>query len=939
MKILSLRFKNINSLKGEWKIDFNQEPFKSSGLFAITGATGAGKSSILDAICLALYHQTPRIDSGQPADMVMTRHTGVCLSEVEFEADNKIYRAFWEVRRARGKADGKLQPAVVELAIGEKIIAEKINEKKELIAKITGLDFARFTKSMLLAQGGFAAFLNADAGVRAELLEELTGTEIYGKISQNVYEFYRVQKQKLELLKAQNQSVELFDDKQVKHFKMQLEDIDEATSQQNNQLTQVQSQLEQIKQWNNLQSSAQKAEKNYENILNKKETHNEGLLKLKQAEPAQIINPLFQTVQKEQQRLKIVEDKAIQLKKSHKKNIDTYFSHVQSVYNYIKQKVNQLTNKKNDLLTNLSDKFETITNEEFFKEIHLENAELIQLQRLYESYHKLRVKQEQLDATFIIQKNLMVKNQALAEKLRKNYKFKKDLIEQIDEKLLLETQIQNLKNYRDKLQEGDECPLCGSLNHPAIKHYQQIDASVTQQQHKQAKIELENLIEQGKQANNDQNLAQVMCDSLNQQRLEIVENNQELVVNWKQFTQDLLIDDENCLVTINKKLKDNKQQLQWLEIFNQVKQDLIQLANEQNQLDSKVKSVSIELPQTVDLSIVNDPPITLQELDRIIAKTQQTKGHIAENKHTISEQEIITEDYQKKWIKALRNSIFVDENVFQQALLSESEFITLKQLKKQIDKELLQAQTLTMQTHQQLQDFDSQSIKNLNAEALQSSLGELKQLVAELNTQQGHIQQQLTNDKHLRKIQQKRQKDIKKQQQSYDIWSHLNSLIGSADGKKFRVYAQGLTLDYLIYLANIQLKQLHNRYQLQRKENIALEIEVIDTWQADSLRDTKTLSGGESFLVSLALALALSDLVSHKTSIDSLFLDEGFGTLDAQTLDVALDALDNLNAEGKMIGIISHIEALKERIGVQIEIKKQGGLGFSRLDEKYRVYH
>ncbi len=94
MKILSLRFKNINSLKGEWKIDFSKEPFASNGLFVITGATGAGKSSILDAICLALYHQTPRIDSGQPADMVMTRHTGECLSEVEFEADGKVYRAF-----------------------------------------------------------------------------------------------------------------------------------------------------------------------------------------------------------------------------------------------------------------------------------------------------------------------------------------------------------------------------------------------------------------------------------------------------------------------------------------------------------------------------------------------------------------------------------------------------------------------------------------------------------------------------------------------------------------------------------------------------------------------------------------------------------------------------------------------------------------------------
>ena len=109
----------------------------------------------------------------------------------------------------------------------------------------------------------------------------------------------------------------------------------------------------------------------------------------------------------------------------------------------------------------------------------------------------------------------------------------------------------------------------------------------------------------------------------------------------------------------------------------------------------------------------------------------------------------------------------------------------------------------------------------------------------------------------------------------------------------------------------------------------------MDTWQADSLRDTTTLSGGESFLVSLALALALSDLVSCKTSIDSLFLDEGFGMLDNETLEIALDALDSLNASGKMIGVISHIDAMKDRIPVQIHVKMHG-LGFSQLDDAYK---
>ncbi len=151
---------------------------------------------------------------------------------------------------------------------------------------------------------------------------------------------------------------------------------------------------------------------------------------------------------------------------------------------------------------------------------------------------------------------------------------------------------------------------------------------------------------------------------------------------------------------------------------------------------------------------------------------------------------------------------------------------------------------------------------------------------------------------------------------------YLNSLIGSKEGDKFRKFAQGLTLDNLVHLANQRLTRLHGRYLLQRKASEALEVEVVDTWQADAVRDTRTLSGGESFLVSLALALALSDLVSHKTRIDSLFLDEGFGTLDSETLDTALDALDALNASGKTIGVISHVEAMKERIPVQIKVKR-----------------
>ena len=162
-------------------------------------------------------------------------------------------------------------------------------------------------------------------------------------------------------------------------------------------------------------------------------------------------------------------------------------------------------------------------------------------------------------------------------------------------------------------------------------------------------------------------------------------------------------------------------------------------------------------------------------------------------------------------------------------------------------------------------------------------------------------------------------------------WKALHELIGSADGTRFSRFAQGLTLARLVGLANDHLRQFNDRYQLRRKDGASLALLVADAYD-DCLRDASTLSGGETFLVSLALALGLSELASNAARIDSLFIDEGFGTLDAETLQVALAALGQLRDRGKTIGIITHVDAdkLEGYIDTRVLVERVGQ-GSSRL--------
>ncbi len=163
---------------------------------------------------------------------------------------------------------------------------------------------------------------------------------------------------------------------------------------------------------------------------------------------------------------------------------------------------------------------------------------------------------------------------------------------------------------------------------------------------------------------------------------------------------------------------------------------------------------------------------------------------------------------------------------------------------------------------------------------------------------------------------------IQAKQLVVDNWSKLNDIIGSADGKKFRQVAQEYTLDVLLSYANVHLEVLSKRYSLQRISN-TLGLQVLDQDMGDEVRTVYSLSGGESFLVSLALALGLASLSASRMNVESLFIDEGFGSLDPNTLNIAMDALERLHNQGRKVGVISHVQEMTERIPVQISVSKQ----------------
>lgn len=893
---------------------------------------------------------------------------------------------------------------------------------------------------MLLSQGQFAAFLNAKPKERAELLEELTGTEIYGQISAQVFEKHKQARVELEKIQAQASGVLLLSDEQQQALQQSLQALTDEEKQQVSEQTRLQNARQWLVRGAELTAEDRQAQTALREAQAALEQAQPQLTVLLNAQPAEQLRPQW-TRQQEQiaalaQTRNLREEVNTRLHErlrlragirlAARQQSERLQNHQQTLAAWLKEhdryqrwgnalagwraafqqqaRDTQQQAALQQRLAETSRRLGELPPDGLALDAEQVSASLAQhaaaralrqqLAALHGQLQPLSQRLSQLHAAGQASKQEQERLETTLAQRRQAYKEKNQQFSDVKALCEMEARIAGLEAERARLQPGSPCPLCGSAQHPAVAEYQALVPGVNQARRDALEREVKQLAEAGALVRGELDALLKQQQKEATEKASLLQQEQALTSRWQATIAGLNIDltpkDDipgwlNAQQEHEQRLYQHQQRLAWQAQQQECQQQLQQLQQEQAQrsaaLAAELAAFALSLPaaeqaagwlaqredETRGWQAKQNELIALQEqlqqLTPLLESLPETdlaaepapldgwrQVHddclaLQSQWQTLgqqeSQQQAQLKESEAQFSAALAASPFADQQAFLAALLDEEARRRLERLKQTLESTLQQNQALAMRAREALDSHRQQPPAETDIsqplERVQEQLQQLTTLLRENSARQGEIRQQLKQNAENQQRQQSLRQQMERAAQEVEDWGWLNALIGSREGDKFRKFAQGLTLDNLVWLANHQLNRLHGRYLLQRKASDALELEVVDTWQADAVRDTRTLSGGESFLVSLALALALSDLVSHKTRIDSLFLDEGFGTLDSETLDTALDALDALNASGKIIGVISHVEAMKERIPVQIKVKKINGLGYSRLDKAFAV--
>ncbi len=306
-------------------------------------------------------------------------------------------------------------------------------------------------------------------------------------------------------------------------------------------------------------------------------------------------------------------------------------------------------------------------------------------------------------------------------------------------------------------------------------------------------------------------------------------------------------------------------------------------------------------------------------------KLRSAKTHLESLKKRIEQRTPQLGKEESSFSAALTSTGFADEKLFLEARLPREERESLSTRARELDHAATELKTKQQDREARLATESAKKLTDKTRGELEPQFAELEKSLGDLRDAVAGLKHKLSANTVAKERIKEKQSAIGAQKKECHRWEKLHDLIGSSDGKKYRNFAQGLTFEVMVSHANRQLKKMTGRYLLIRDERQPLELNVVDNYQAGEIRSTKNLSGGESFIVSLALALGLSKMASRKVRVDSLFLDEGFGTLDEEALETSLDTLSGLQQDGKLIGIISHVPALKDRIRTQVNITPVSG--------------
>ena len=1061
MKIKKLLFKNINSLYGKWEINFDSEDFRKNGLFAITGKTGSGKSTILDAMTLALYGTTPRL-SKSTAEAV-SRGCHECMSELTFlDTSNREWTATFAYETfKRGEKKGTMNStAIHRLSCNGRTEADKTTEVRKMVEEITGLDSTRFCRAVLLAQGSFDAFLNA-GNENGEILERITGTEIYSRIAAKLKERYDSEKSKLNTIEAQFAGIHIMPEEESAQKKQEAAELAKEITALTEKQKDLNTVLSHIQQFELHQKNLEKCSSE-EKILAEEENAFSPLhQRLEEGKKALDADRYYRpfkelqtskdiaetTLQKSRTLLKEQEElcgkhaqtlekasaQAEEYQKEYEKltavltavhTLDNTISLLESNAAAVEEK------RRNTVLQTLACREEIRQNTRNLTELeksHCEGNEYLSAhpqdgglevvqklctewlgnaQKLSAELNEVRLQEAALRKTLEeMKKNQLKKQEQIAQEEKKSAALAAEL-EKIQAEhtellagatrehwaALAEKQekcwhqallLRSLEEHRRQLKPGEACPLCGSVDHPFAagnipepeKESQELEKIRTRLAGITATGEL--LLKKSTSLENNRTLLLQLQETLKELTDQIAARQAEADGFCKQKQSTLQNDLSDTCQKIGDALApfglswDKENQLLPAELPVRIKTFAKYKAEQAEYEDRKaeLKSALLRLKTALETQF-NLSHSFRTELTGIKVKLAYEKGkrqelfgakdpagesQKAEAKRKVFESAL--EKSRQDFTKSAANRDYTGTEIKKQEetiartaeqLLSARELFLEACHRSGLTEEMFYTSVLEKDEMTALAAKDAElntRKKQLaeNRKTCEDAVNRLKPLLEnqppkeELNQMMtenaariqdksqyfGALREQLKQDEDGKLRMAEQHQKLQEQKKVMELWNKMYDLIGSKD--KFQRFAQGITLEHLLVLANLELAKLSDRYRLLRSQQEELGIDVADKDQGDEIRSSKTLSGGERFLVSLSLALGLSQMAGEKIRVDSLFLDEGFGTLDSDTLDIALEALNSLRNRGKLVGVISHVAEFSEKIPCSIQVIKQGG--------------